>query len=216
MRDIAIFGAGGFGKEVACVLEKINEIQPTWNFIGFYDDHKPIGTEISRFGKVIGGKKELFELEQELALVFAIGSPNALAGLAQELKTDSKRITFPNIIHPDVFFADEEGFSMGEGNVIIRGCSFSCDVSIGSFNQMNSISALAHDVNMGSFNVLMPLTRVSGGAKIGDNNLFGINSIILQNISVGNNKHIGPNSVLMTKPRKEGLYLGNPAKYTVL
>ena len=35
MRDIAIYGAGGFGKEVACLLNRINEVNHQWNLIGF-------------------------------------------------------------------------------------------------------------------------------------------------------------------------------------
>ena len=35
VKDIAIFGAGGFGREVACLLRKINAVEPTWNFVGF-------------------------------------------------------------------------------------------------------------------------------------------------------------------------------------
>jgi acetyltransferase-like isoleucine patch superfamily enzyme len=69
---------------------------------------------------------------------------------------------------------------------------------------------------VGSYNVLMPLTRISGEVMIGDGNLFGINSIVLQQIKIGDNKRFGPNCVLMTKPRKEGLYMGNPAKLTKL
>ena len=38
MKDIAIYGAGGFGREVACILEKINEVEPKWHLVGFYDD----------------------------------------------------------------------------------------------------------------------------------------------------------------------------------
>ena len=37
MKDIAIYGAGGFGKEVACLIKRINEQEPTWNLIGFFD-----------------------------------------------------------------------------------------------------------------------------------------------------------------------------------
>lgn len=48
VKDIAIFGAGGFGREVACLLRKINAVEPTWNFVGFYDD----GLEI-RFARVL-------------------------------------------------------------------------------------------------------------------------------------------------------------------
>jgi hypothetical protein len=35
MRKIAIFGAGGFGREVKWLIDDINAEKPTWNFIGF-------------------------------------------------------------------------------------------------------------------------------------------------------------------------------------
>lgn len=43
MKDIAIYGAGGFGREVACLIERINKARetPIWNFIGFFDDGIP-------------------------------------------------------------------------------------------------------------------------------------------------------------------------------
>ena len=105
---------------------------------------------------------------------------------------------------------------MGRGNVVVRGCSFSVDVTIGDFNQFNSLSALAHDVVVGSFNVFMPLTRVSGEVKIGNNNFFAISTIILQQINIGNNVRTGPGAFLMTKPKDGQLYMGNPAKKTIL
>ncbi len=214
MQDIAIYGAGGFGKEVATILQKINEKQRTWNLVGFFDDGIARGTNVSLYGKVLGGIEELNAINTPLSIVFAIGRPQTLQLIVSRIT--NPLVDFPNIIHPDVYFADLRTFKIGKGNVIVRGCSFSCDVEIGDFNQFNSISALAHDVKVGSFNVFMPLTRISGEVTIGDVNLFGINSIVLQTIQVGSNKRIGPNSVLMTKPRKEGLYLGNPAKFTIL
>lgn len=214
MKNIAIFGAGGFGKEVASILQKINELEPTWNLIGFYDDGIDVGTKISIYGNVLGGVDTLNTIKEELHVVFAIGSPKILRLLVG--KISNPNIKYPNIIHPDVYFADERTFQMGRGNVIVRACSFSVDVSIGDFNQFNSISALAHDVKVGSYNVFMPLTRISGEAQIGDLNTFGLGTLVLQRIKIGNETRFGPNAVVMTKPKSGHLYMGNPAKKTIL
>ena len=52
MKKIAIYGAGGFGKEVACLIARINEKieddASKWELIGFFDDSKPAGTTVSR------------------------------------------------------------------------------------------------------------------------------------------------------------------------
>lgn len=210
MKDIAIYGAGGFGKEVACMLNLINKKRLTWDFVGFFDDGKEKGMPISRFGKVLGNLSDLNNWPAPLSIAFAVGNPNILQKLVNSIT--NTHIDFPNIIHPEAFFADKESFKIGKGNVIVRGCTFSCDVSIGSFNQLNSISALAHDVTVGDFNVFMPLTRISGETSIGNNNFFGIGSVVLQCIKIGNHTRIGAGSYVMRNTSDGYLYFGNPAR----
>ena len=210
MKDIAIYGGGGFGKEVACIIRKINEASPEWNLVGFFDDGLTEGAAVSHFGVILGGFDRYDTWEKELSVVFAIGSPQVIKSVVS--RTGNPNILFPNLIHPEVYFADPQTLKMGKGNVIVRGCSFSCDVRIGDFNQFNSISALAHDVTVGSYNVFMPLVRISGGAEIGEENFFGINAIVLQNIKIGNRTKISAGSMLVRKTRDGGLYMGNPAK----
>ncbi len=38
MKDLYIIGAGGFGREVAWCVERINDVTPTWNLKGFDDN----------------------------------------------------------------------------------------------------------------------------------------------------------------------------------
>ena len=65
MKDIAIYGAGGFGKEVACIITKINSKKITWNIIGFFDDDGiKKKTQISHFGPVLGDVNDLNDMEK--------------------------------------------------------------------------------------------------------------------------------------------------------
>ena len=214
MKNIAIIGAGGFGKEVACIINKINELKPTWEFIGFFDDGLESGSHVSHFGKILGRTEDLNLWNDDLSIVFAIGNPYIIQKIVFRL--NNKLLDFPNLVHPDVFFADNVSLKMGKGNVVTRGCSFSVDVEVGNFNQFNSLSALAHDVQVGSYNVFMPLTRVSGKVMIGNFNSFGIGTIILQGIKIGNRVKVAPSSVVMRKTEDDCLYMGNPAKKTIL
>lgn len=212
MKDIAIYGAGGFGREVYCLIDKINAVRKEWNFIGFFDDGLPIDLPVKHYGKVLGGIDIVNAWPHELAVVFAMGSVDNLVNITSQIK--NANITFPNIIHPDAIFASRESFSMGQGNIIQRASAFSCDVTIGDFNVFNGGTVLGHDVSMGSCNILMPAVRVSGETKIGNANFFGINSIVLHGITVGNKVKLSAGSVLMTKPKDGTLYMGNPAKKT--
>ena len=41
MKKIVIVGAGGFGREVEWLIKSINQVNPTYEMIGFVDDGKP-------------------------------------------------------------------------------------------------------------------------------------------------------------------------------
>jgi sugar O-acyltransferase (sialic acid O-acetyltransferase NeuD family) len=211
MKDIAIYGAGGFGKEVACLIKRINEKNPTWKLVGFFDDNPELkGKMISHFGLCLGGIDVLNNYPTELSVAMALGNSHIVKLLVEKVKND--KISFPNMLDITFYQVDPETFSIGKGNIIQGKCCVSCDVKIGDFNVMNGSVDVGHDVTIGSFNTFMPAVRVSGEVKIGECNFFGINSIVLQQIKIGNDVKIGAGSVLMTKPKDGNLYLGVPAK----
>lgn len=213
MKDIAIYGAGGFGREVACLINVINQSKPVpeWNLVGFFDDNPDLkGKMISHFGPCLGGMNELNSYSYSLALVIPIGAPLVVKKIAESIT--NPMVYFPNIIHPDFVIKDPETFMIGQGNIIQDGCSVSCSVSIGNFNVFNGGVVFGHDDIVGSYNSFMPAIRVSGEVEIGDANFFGVGSIILQQIKIGNEIRLGAGSVLMTRPKDGKLYMGNPAK----
>lgn len=210
MKDIAIFGAGGFGKEVACLINRINEDCQKWNLIGFFDDGQPQGKDVSHFGKIIGGIDELNQYATDLAIVIAIGNASVVRKIVENI--NNPLVYFPNLIHPNFIISDSESCKLGHGNIIQGGCTMTCDVSIGDFNIFNGAICLGHDVKIGSYNTLMPAVRISGEVVIGNNNFFGVGAIVLQQLQIGNNVKIGAGAVLMTKPKDNNLYIGNPAK----
>ena len=210
MKDIAIYGAGGFGREVASIINIINQKEPQWSIVGFFDDGVVKGTQISHFGPVLGGVAELNSWEKEIDIAIAIGKPESLRGVRERIT--NKNVGFPNIIYPDFYVYDPETFSIGEGNIINRGCSCTCNVTIGDFNVINGYIGFGHDDKIGNYNVVMPSVNISGEVTLGDCNLIGVGSIILQQIKIGNNVCLGAGAVLLTKPKDGNTYIGNPAK----
>ena len=216
MNDIAIYGAGGFGREVACLIKRINEKERIWNLIGFFDDNPALrGRMISHFGPCMGGLEELNSYSGRLAIVMAIGNSHVTKQLVERISNENN-ITFPNLIDVSFIKVDPETFNIGKGNIIQGPGCVTCDVSIGDFNVFNGSVVVGHDVSIGSYNTLMPATRISGEVTVGDYNFFGVGSIVLQQIKIGNNVRLGAGSVLMTKPKDDNLYIGVPARKTVL
>lgn len=214
MKDIAIYGAGGFGREVACLIRIINESmeEPRWNLIGFFDDGVEKGKEVSHFGTCLGGMEILNQWDTALDVCVAIGNGKTVESVVNRI--NNPLVSFPNVIAPDLFCSDSAGFKIGKGNIFQRGCSITTDVKIGDFNVFNGSVVIAHDDEIGSFNSFMPGTRISGEVTIGNRNYFGVYSVVLQQISIRNDIKLAAGSVLMTKPKEGCLYIGVPAKKT--
>lgn len=209
MNNIAIYGFGGFGREVACLINQINKVDPRWNLLGFFDDNVAIGTS-NVYGKVIGGMNELNNFSSSLSVVLAIANPSIIISLKENIINNN--ILFPNIIAPNINFFDKESFVIGQGNIITFDNRFSCNVKIGNFNIINGCCSFGHDVEIGNFNIFQPEVRISGETKIGSGNFFGVRSLVLQQIKIGDNTRIGTSSVVIRKTRDNEMYYGNPAK----
>ncbi len=210
MKDIAIYGAGGLGREVACLIRIINEKTPQWNLIGFFDDNAKLKGTRNEYGEVIGGIEELNNYTQPLAIAIAIGSPKIVAKIVSNIHNTN--VEFPNIISPDTIYLDKNNVSIGQGNIICTGCLLSCHVRIGNFNILNGFILVGHDSVIGDYNSFMPNTKISGEVKIGYCNFFGVSSIVLQQITIGNDTVVGANSLILRNTKDGMTYIGSPAK----
>ncbi len=213
MKKIAIIGAGGFGREVACLINAINEKNEEWDFIGFFDDVKDIGYE-NEYGKVLGRIKNLNSYPESLAVVIAIAKPSAIEVIAKSIT--SPNIYFPNLIAPNVIFFDKNNISLGRGNIISFGCSISCNVHIGNFNILNCCILVGHDTKIGDYNAIMPSTNISGNVTMGERNFLGVSSVILEKLTIGNDTTIGANSLIFRNTKDKNTYIGNPASIVKL
>lgn len=209
MKDILIYGFGGFGHEVACVIQHINKEKNTWNILGFIDDGVDVGTEC-KYGKVLGNCDTLNAWDKPVSVVIAIGSTKSLEIVSK--KITNPNVDFPNIIAPNVFYFDEEGVTMGKGNIVTFGCRFSCNTHIGNFNVLNGNISMGHDASIGNYNVMFPETRISGQTSIGDRNFFGARAFVAQCLKIGNDCRIGAGTYILRKTKDGCLYMGNPAK----
>ena len=209
LKDIAIYGAGGFSREVACLIRLINKCSQTWNLIGFFDDNPELKGQKNEHGEVLGGRDILNLYEKDLAVVIAIGNPRIVKTIVEGIHND--KVYFPNIVAPDVILLDNLYFSIGQGNIICSKCWLSCHVSIGDFNIFNVGTTIGHDVKIGNYNSMMPSVNISGEVVIGDENFFGVASGVLQQKKIGNRTVIGGNSLIIKNTKDGRTYMGNPA-----
>lgn len=209
MKDIAIFGAGGLGRELPFIIEKINQEDPTWNFIGYFDDGIGAGTFVDGF-PVIGNFNILQKWEDELSIVIGIGNPNVVESIIGKLTNPN--IDYPNLVSPDVYFYNKKSVKMGIGNVFNHNATVSINVQIGNFNTFGANTVLGHDSTVGDYNTMMVSSQICGHSVLNTHNFMGIGSIVLQGVHVDSNVTVGAGSIVMKDTVNDATYFGNPAR----
>lgn len=206
MKDIVIIGAGGFGREVAWLIEDINKVEHKWNLIGFVDDNKDIQDKEINGYKVVGNIEWL--RNQELHVVSAIGEPIIKKKVLNKI-SDSKN-HYPTLIHPSVICSERVSF--GEGTIICAGNIITVNIDIGKHVIINLDCTIGHDTIVGDYSTILPGVNVSGFVKTGKCVNVGTGSAIIQGINIGENTIIGSGAVVTKDLPANCTAVGVPAK----
>lgn len=208
MKDIAIFGAGGQGREVLQLIRQINEKHPRWNCIGWFDDGLRLDYLVDGL-PVLGGIAELNERKEELALHIAIGWPATKRKVVERITNPN--IYYPTLIHPDVCI-DPRRVQIGEGTMIAQGSLLTVDIIIGKHVLINLGTVLTHDCKIGDYSGLMPSANISGQVIIEEACYIGTGAKIIQQKQIGKDSIIGAGAVVINDIPAESTAVGVPAR----
>lgn len=208
IQDLAIYGAGGFGREMALMVEQMNADKKSWNVIGFFDDGKRAGETIDGL-RVLGGIDDLNRWKSRLAVVVAMADPLIRRDVVARMQHD--QIDFPVMIHPRSLAGSPEN-KYGRGTMITAGCILTTGITLGEFVIVNLSSTIGHDVKIGNYTSVMPGCNISGGVTIGEATLIGTGVQVLQYLSIGNDCKIGAGAVVTKPVGDQQTCVGIPAK----
>lgn len=206
MKDIVIIGAGGFGRELAWLIEDINKVTNVWNIIGFVDDNEEIqNTEINGY-KVVGNIEWL--KKQKINVVCAIGDP-IIKKVVMEKLVDSNNI-YPVLIHPSVIYSRQVTF--GEGTIICAANIITTNIEIGKHVIINLDCTIGHDAVLGNYTTVLPSVNVSGFVETGECVSIGTGTAVIQGVKIGENSVIGAGAVVVKNIPANCTAVGAPAK----
>lgn len=208
MKDIAIYGAGGFGRETAWLVQQINQVHDEWNLLGFFDDGVAHGKLVDDL-PVLGGLAQLNTWETSLDVAVAIADPKVRRKVVSSIS--NKHVHFPLLIHPSANTGDR-GNSFGKGSIITAGVILTTGIHLGDFVIVNLSCTVGHDVRIGKFSTLMPSCSISGNVTIGEGTLIGTGARTLQSLSIGMNAVVGAGAVVLESVEAETTVAGVPAK----
>lgn len=208
MKKIVICGAGGFGREVQWLIERINSKSDQWDIEGYIDDNLVPGMILNGL-PVLGGVECLNNYEESLCIVCAVGNAQIRKKLIDRIKQINK-FQFPNLIDPTVEIS--RYVSLGEGNIICAGNILTVNIQIGNFVILNLYCTVGHDAVLNSYATVYPGVNISGMASIGTLVELGTGGQVLQGIKIGDGTIVGAGAVVTKDLPSQCTAVGMPAR----
>jgi len=209
--QLAIYGAGGFGREVAWLAQSAMINGNDIDVVCFIDDDKTIfGTKLNDIEVLSLSKAK--EKYPAACVVSGIGVPK-IREITME-KAHSAGFGFATLIHPNTEMS--KWIVIGEGTVICAGNILTTNIVLGRHVQINLDCTIGHDVIMGDFATLAPGVHVSGCVHIGKRAYIGSGTVIVNGTSekplvIGEDVIIGAGACV-TKSISDGTWGGVPAR----
>ena len=182
MKDLYIIGAGGFGREVAWLVERINAVKQSWNLKGFIDDNVFLHGTLEGGYPVCGGTDYLIQQEGEVWVVCAVGAAKIRKKIIERLQI-YPNIQFATVVDPCVICSDR--VEIGAGSIICAGTILTVDIKIGKHVIINLDCTLGHDDVIEDFVTIYPSVNVSGNVYVGECAELGTGMQIIQGKKIG-------------------------------
>ena len=209
MKDIAIFGVGGFGREVLALIKDINRVEPTWNIVGFFDDGYEKGMMVNGY-PTLGKTEDLNKWETYLSLAVSIGSPVIKKKILD--KIINPLVDYPTLIHPTVWIGDKDFVEIGKGCIICTGNMITTNIKIEDFVILNLECTVGHDTIIKKYAAFMPSVNISGEVTIGEGVYVGTGAKIINQLEIGDYTIVGAGAVVSKSLPPHCTAVGVPAK----
>jgi sugar O-acyltransferase (sialic acid O-acetyltransferase NeuD family) len=208
VRRIAIFGAGGFAREVLALLRDLARAGEPWEVAGFVDDDPASHGRVLDGVPVAGGRDWLAAQGEPLHLALGVGSPVVKRKVVRSLRDVAAG--FPVLVHPNVVRTDYVEY--GEGAVVTAGNILTSQIRVGAFAMLNLACTVGHDCVLGDYATVSPGVNVSGHVTLGEGVDVGTGSKLIQGVTVGEWTVIGAGAVVSRDLPANCTAVGVPAK----
>lgn len=201
MQKLVVIGAGGLGREVAWVIERINSVRPTFELMGFLDDDSSLHDTTICGAKVLGSSDDIPE---GASAICAVGNNRIRYDKTRNLI--ARGIRLATVIDPCASVAPSA--KIGAGSYIGIGATVSVDTELGASTIVNHHACIGHDVKSDDACQFCPGCCISGNCRFGKRVLVATLSGTIPGKRAGDDAVIGA-GVVAYRDLDEGTVLAN-------
>lgn len=209
--DVAIIGAGGFGREVLQYCQDAQDVGWHHRVVGFVDDRSDALKQFDVPVSVLGGLGDLRRIDVR-AFIIAVGDPSLRRSIADAV-TDVGGILV-SLIHPSAYVAPTA--NIGSGTLLCPYSMIAVDSIVGSNVAINVYASIGHDSRIGEHCVISPYSAVTGDVSLGSESFLGTHCTIAPGTTIGRRSKVSAGSTVTRDAEAGSLLAGNPARGRVM
>lgn len=213
----AIYGTGGFAREVAPLVSRMWAHDPnnsgTEPDIVHVDDSAEAKSECND-RKVIDFAALSSSEHRHRKVIVAIGNSAARAKIERRCAVEG--LTLGNAVCPSAEIM--EVVELGDGAVVCASSIITSNVKIGRSFHSNLLSYVAHDCVIGDYVTFAPRVSCNGNVHVGDHAYIGTGVVIVQGtnqspMTIGAGAIVAMGSVVTKPVEPYTMVAGNPARF---
>lgn len=209
MKNLIIIGAGGLGREVAWLVERINAHASEWNILGFLEaDPQKKNQNINGY-PVLGGDEILLEYP-DAYVVCAIAASGVRKKIITRIKKMAPNTKFATLVDPTAEVS--RWVTIGEGTIICAHVVVSVNIVLGEHVIIDWGCTIGHDARICDYVTIYPGVNVSGSTMLGICSELGTGTQVIQGKEIGEYSIIGAGAVVVKDIPPGCTAVGIPAK----
>jgi sugar O-acyltransferase (sialic acid O-acetyltransferase NeuD family) len=211
-QELLIFGAGGFGREVASWAHRAQWQGRGFKVAAFVDDNL-VESELNGFPVLSLAKAA--ELHPAAGVLATVGQPRVRERMIAKAAELGLRPTAA-LVHPNVEY-DHQYVTFGEGVVVCAGTILTVNIEVESHVQINLDCTVGHDAVLRAYSTLSPGVHISGNVTLEMCSFFGTGAVTVQGLPerpllIGADSTVGAGAVVTKDVAAGTTVVGIPAR----
>lgn len=207
LKDLVIIGGGGNAQECLWVAQRINQVHPQWNILGFTEKNLNI-MHIDSYQR-LGDLDWLASRNRTIYCVCSIANISVRRKIVEYL-SDFSHIQWATLVDPSAII--HQNAKIGKGSVIFPRSIISSNVSVGSHVLINMSCIVSHESHVGDYCSIYGGVSIAGNVKVNKYVEIGMGTNIIQGLTIGQGSVIGAGAVIISNIEDNTTNVGVPSR----